>query len=106
MWVTEGPQTDPGAGTVLADTAPLLIRGWRPIPSLLVSANADALVILQHRNVDNDGNVRIHVFPIGANRPFTLLQPGSVRVLDGERFRVVTSGTTSGIIQASLMDDL
>ena len=107
MWATEGPQTRPPNGTLLADLGPGTKSGRQPLPALIVTADVDAHVILQHRSDDNGSNRSVQGFPVGANQPLVL--PGALghtEVQPGERFRVVTLGTINGIIQASLMDGL
>lgn len=99
-WNTEGQKTNPSSGTVLADTGQLLAQEWRA--TIILSATALANVKLQHRNANNNGNVKEQNFSVLSSTLLHLpLLAISVTNAD-ERVRVVTDGVILGNVQASI----
>lgn len=98
-WVTEGPQTNPPNGTVLADTGVLATdQPTGNLTLLLVGAgNVAATFRLERRNALNDTIVLSQL----------LGSPLSVRIdaleyFNGERYRMTSFGSVVGSVQASL----
>jgi hypothetical protein len=99
-WITEGLVTNPAAGAVLADSGPLP-AGEYGLPAVLVSSEVAVILVLQHRNAANNGNVRSHAIPVAAMTPFYLPPPGNETFSGGERLRLVVLAAVVGRMQAS-----
>lgn len=101
MWVTEGPKTDPGAGTVLADTGALSIG---VTATIIVTGNAYFTFEIAKRNAANNADVTGMVHPI----PFTstpLLFMASIPFTFtlGQRLVIRCQDDVVGTLQASIM---
>lgn len=98
-WVTEGEQTIPSSGTVLADTGQLP-EGTRSIDGV-ISITGAGVILIQHRNAANNSTIKQHAFTFVAADKF-VLPTLTLDAASNERIRIVTSGTILVTVQASL----
>ena len=103
-WYTEGAKSSPSSGTVLADTGPQT-SGYRTI-GILCDSSVSGVVILEHRNADNDTTLSSQRISMTINSPFSFNVPYTTLILaTDERIRVITSGAILGAVQASIFSD-
>lgn len=99
MWYTEGPQTNPAANTVLADTGP--IGPGTYLFDVVVSAGAAVDVAFQHRNAANNATIKQHEFYLAAKDKAQFVF--EVPLASGERVRIITlTAVTAGKVSGSI----
>lgn len=102
-WVTSGPVNNAADGTVLLDTG-ALPAGAFSLPLFVISADAPSNLRLEWRNAANGANIRSQILVVIAGTMFFEFRPASITVALNERVRLVTMGTVSGNIQASIFN--
>lgn len=99
-WYTAGPQTNPADQAVLADTGAIGSGNNTPA-CIMVTANAQASVIVEQRNAANNATVASQFIRVPANDTRSL-DMGVISLGPGERLRVLQSGALTGVIHASI----
>src|SRR5262245_25343273 len=99
-WVTEGPQTDPSNGTVLADTGALGVT--TTAFTILVDTNAAFYGKLALRNSLNTADVNVQTVYVHPSFPSPLV---SVTMTPGLNQRLVfrTGEDVTGTVQISIV---
>ena len=98
-WATQGRQTSPAAGSVLADTGPLGGQGY--YPQVLVSSTVGTGAVLEVLGA-NGAVQKSQVLAVPANGTFEFTSRGDIEVVEGGRLRVTSFAAITGTIQASL----
>lgn len=99
VWTDGTLFTNPVDGQVLCDTGELP-RG-RYLFGIEASASVDWVYDRQQRNAANDANTKSQRRrPRAGNEDF--LCPNEITLDEGERLRVVLSGTIAGVVQVSI----
>lgn len=100
-WVTAGTQINPSSGTVLADTGVLSTDKSVGACTVfcMLSCTVTARFTFERRNAANDTTVSSQDMQIPGQNEYRL---DALEYLNGERFRVITSGVIVGTAQASL----
>ena len=99
-WFSAGPQTNPADATVLADTG-AIASGNNTGAVVVVTANAQANVIVEQRNAANNATVQSQFVRIPANDTRSI-DFGSIQLAPSERLRVIQSGALTGVIHVSI----
>lgn len=99
-WFTAGPQTNPADQAILADTGAITI-GNNTIATVVVTANAQASVVVERRDATNATTLTSQFIRCPANDT-KVVSLGTVALAINERLRVLNSGALAGIVQASL----
>jgi len=103
FWYTNGVQTNPGAGQVMADTGPISIAGGQATYQIRIvtSGTIMATFDFEHRNDANTTTLKsqqIRLLASGTQEVGILV----IEVAEGERFRVVMVNGIVGTVQASI----
>lgn len=98
-WITEGLQTSPSTGTLLADTGEVPESNTEF--TIVLTSTAVATVLLQRRNAANNGTLQEQIIKTLVNET-QALQFGPIHCEEGERVRLVTSGLILGSVQGSI----
>lgn len=99
MLISEGRQTAPTSGTLLAEivtTDPATVY-----PQVYVSSAVVGAVRIQHRNAANDASIEEFYVDLAARS--VILVPFTVNLDTAERIRIVTDTTFLGPVQGGFL---
>lgn len=101
---TNGRQTNPSGGTVLADTGPLPYIDEEFFVYVIARASVNTQCALQHRDSSNTSNISVVEFDVPANTTVSFVLPFSAK--RDERLRIVTVGGITGDVTAHIRYDV
>ena len=99
-WATEGPQIDPEAGTILADTGAITLGGLIS-GTIIITRNVSCVIELVKRNATNNADVKMHPIPCYSDNMFVTALPFSLGV--NERIVLRMRDTVTGLVQCSIL---
>lgn len=102
MQFTEGIKNNAAAGVLLADVGAMLYEHHLVPVSILLSGQGSVIAELQLRNAANSANVFSQIIIVPALGTVNFHIPTPMKVLVGQRLRIVTFAAVTGQCQASL----
>jgi hypothetical protein len=98
-WSTQGRQTDPDAGTILADTGAISVGGLLGL-TVVIAATTGCYCTIARRNTLNNADVESQMLAVQGGQ--TAVGPLSMSISSGQRVVVRLDGAIGGDVQASL----